>query len=138
MAQIEALVNVDEWLGAIALRHISGDWDSFGYDRGKNMYAYKPQNGKWHLMHWDNAFGFGNGGDGVNTSLFETIESVTERMFETPVFRRAYYRALYEAANGPLIGARVNAVIDAVSHLGIKHIDMPLTPERVWRAINDG
>jgi carbon-monoxide dehydrogenase large subunit len=32
--------------------------------------------------------------------------------------------------------AVANAVIDAVSHLGIKHIDMPLTPERVWRAIN--
>jgi carbon-monoxide dehydrogenase large subunit len=28
-----------------------------------------------------------------------------------------------------------NAVIDAVSHLGITHIDMPCTPERVWRAI---
>ena len=28
-----------------------------------------------------------------------------------------------------------NAVIDAVSHLGILHIDMPLTPERVWAAI---
>ena len=30
-----------------------------------------------------------------------------------------------------------NAVVDAVSHLGIRHIDMPLTPERVWRAIQD-
>jgi carbon-monoxide dehydrogenase large subunit len=28
-----------------------------------------------------------------------------------------------------------NAVVDAVSHLGVRHIDMPLTPERVWRAI---
>ena len=28
-----------------------------------------------------------------------------------------------------------NAVIDAVSHLGVKHIDMPCTPERVWKAI---
>ena len=28
-----------------------------------------------------------------------------------------------------------NAVIDAVSHLGVRHIDMPLTPERVWNAI---
>ena len=28
-----------------------------------------------------------------------------------------------------------NAVIDAVAHLGVTHIDMPLTPERVWRAI---
>lgn len=32
--------------------------------------------------------------------------------------------------------AVANAVVDAVSHLGIRHIDMPLTPERVWRAIN--
>ncbi len=28
-----------------------------------------------------------------------------------------------------------NAVVDAVSHLGIRHIDMPLTPERVWTAV---
>jgi carbon-monoxide dehydrogenase large subunit len=28
-----------------------------------------------------------------------------------------------------------SAVIDAVSHLGIRHIDMPMTPERVWNAI---
>ncbi len=30
-----------------------------------------------------------------------------------------------------------NAVIDAVSHLGVRHIDMPCTPERVWRAIRE-
>jgi aerobic carbon-monoxide dehydrogenase large subunit len=28
-----------------------------------------------------------------------------------------------------------NAVIDAVAHLGVRHIDMPCTPDRVWRAI---
>ncbi len=31
--------------------------------------------------------------------------------------------------------ALVNAAINALSPLGIRHIDMPLTPERVWRAI---
>ncbi len=31
--------------------------------------------------------------------------------------------------------AVVNAVVDALSPLGIKHIDMPLTPERVWQAM---
>jgi carbon-monoxide dehydrogenase large subunit len=30
----------------------------------------------------------------------------------------------------------VNAVVDALSDLGVKHIDMPLRPEKVWRAIN--
>ncbi len=33
--------------------------------------------------------------------------------------------------------AVLNAVIDAVSHLGVRHIDMPATPERVWAAINE-
>jgi carbon-monoxide dehydrogenase large subunit len=29
-----------------------------------------------------------------------------------------------------------SAVIDALAHLGIRHLDMPLTPERVWRAVD--
>jgi carbon-monoxide dehydrogenase large subunit len=33
--------------------------------------------------------------------------------------------------------AVVNAVVDAIRHLGINDIQMPCTPERVWRAIND-
>jgi aerobic carbon-monoxide dehydrogenase large subunit len=31
----------------------------------------------------------------------------------------------------------VNAVLDALAPLGIRHLDMPLKPERVWRAIRD-
>ena len=29
-----------------------------------------------------------------------------------------------------------NAVVDALSHLGVRHLDMPATPEKVWRALN--
>ena len=36
------------------------------------------------------------------------------------------------------IPAVQNAVIDALSHLGVRHIDMPVTPERVWRALGGG
>jgi carbon-monoxide dehydrogenase large subunit len=28
-----------------------------------------------------------------------------------------------------------NAVVDALSHLGVRHVDMPCTAERVWWAI---
>src|SRR5207248_7409622 len=31
--------------------------------------------------------------------------------------------------------ALVNAVVDALAELGIEHLDMPLTPERVWIGI---
>ena len=30
-----------------------------------------------------------------------------------------------------------NAVIDALAHLGVRHIDMPMSPDRVWRAIRE-
>ena len=33
--------------------------------------------------------------------------------------------------------AVVNAVVDALSAFGVRHIDMPLTPERVWKAVRD-
>ena len=30
-----------------------------------------------------------------------------------------------------------NAVVDALAHLGVRHVDMPATPERVWQTITD-
>jgi carbon-monoxide dehydrogenase large subunit len=32
----------------------------------------------------------------------------------------------------------VNAVVDALSHLGVRHLDMPLTPEKIWQALRAG
>ncbi len=32
----------------------------------------------------------------------------------------------------------VNAVVDALRPLGVKHIDMPLRPRRVWESIQAG
>lgn len=40
----------------------------------------------------------------------------------------------------PTIGSPAavqNAVVDALAHLGVRHIDMPLTPDRVWSAIRE-
>ncbi|MCX7355576.1 MAG: xanthine dehydrogenase family protein molybdopterin-binding subunit [Alphaproteobacteria bacterium] len=31
----------------------------------------------------------------------------------------------------------VNAIVDALAPLGVRHVEMPTTPERVWRAIQD-
>ena len=32
--------------------------------------------------------------------------------------------------------AIANAVLDALEPLGVVHLDLPMTPERIWRAIN--
>ena len=42
-----------------------------------------------------------------------------------------------EAATVGSTPAVQNAVIDAVAHLGVRHIDIPCTPERVWAALQE-
>ena len=42
-----------------------------------------------------------------------------------------------EAGTVGAVPCVMNAVVDALSPLGIRHVDMPATPERIWRAIKD-
>ena len=42
-----------------------------------------------------------------------------------------------EAGTVGALPALMNAVNDALAPLGVRHLDMPVTPERVWRAIRD-
>ncbi len=57
---------------------------------------------------------------------------------ETPTFMNPLgAKGIGESGTIGATPAVQNAVVDAVSHLGIRHIDMPCTPERVWAAINE-
>ena len=40
-----------------------------------------------------------------------------------------------EGGTTPALAAVANAIVDALAHLGVEHIELPATPERVWRAI---
>ncbi len=40
-----------------------------------------------------------------------------------------------EGGTTPALGAVINAIVDALAELGVEHVEMPATPERVWRAI---
>jgi len=43
-----------------------------------------------------------------------------------------------EAGCAGALPSVMNAVVDALSEAGITHIDMPVTPEKVWRVLNGG
>ena len=45
-------------------------------------------------------------------------------------------RGAGEGGTTGALGAVVNAAVDALSEFGVTHIEMPITPERVWRAIH--
>ena len=40
-----------------------------------------------------------------------------------------------EGGTTPALAAVINAIVDALGEFGVRHIEMPATPERVWRAI---
>jgi carbon-monoxide dehydrogenase large subunit len=40
-----------------------------------------------------------------------------------------------EGGTTPALGAAVNAIVDALADAGVEHLEMPVTPERVWRAL---
>ncbi len=62
---------------------------------------------------------------------FETNRTVTP----TPINPMGI-KGIGEAATIGSTPAVVNAVVDALSHLGVRTLDMPLTAEKVWAAIN--
>jgi carbon-monoxide dehydrogenase large subunit len=47
------------------------------------------------------------------------------------------FRGGGEGGITPALGVIMNAVVDALADLGVTHIDMPATPERVWQAIQE-
>ncbi|WP_020660148.1 xanthine dehydrogenase family protein molybdopterin-binding subunit [Amycolatopsis benzoatilytica] len=57
---------------------------------------------------------------------------------ETPTTRNLLgVKGIGEAATIGSTPAVHNAVVDALGHLGVRHLDMPTTPLRVWTALND-
>ena len=55
---------------------------------------------------------------------------------ETPTSRNPLgAKGIGESATVGSTPAVQNAVVDALKHLGVRHVDIPATPQRVWRAI---
>jgi carbon-monoxide dehydrogenase large subunit len=66
------------------------------------------------------------------------LPSFDVRSTETPTPRNPLgAKGIGEAATIGATPAVQNAVVDALSHLGVRHLDLPCTAERVWRAIQD-
>lgn len=114
---LEAVADVKQWMRMIALRHIIGDWDAFGYRRGKNAFIYRPTSGRFQLLPWDMDYGLTDieESDDWDHDLFDVdTMDVTERMVNLPAFRRYYWQALNDAVQGPLLGSFINPMMDEV------------------------
>ncbi len=60
-------------------------------------------------------------------------------VMETPTDRNPMgVKGIGESGTIGATPAVQNAVVDALSHLGVTHVDIPVSPQRVWQAINRG
>jgi carbon-monoxide dehydrogenase large subunit len=84
-------------------------------------------------------------GNNLNTNFTDYLVPTS---YETPVWETAKTvtpsphhpigaKGVGESPNVGSPAAFVNAVIDALSPLGVRHLDMPITRDKVWGAIRD-
>jgi len=68
----------------------------------------------------------------------ELMPPIKCRLIEVPATSHRYgIRPGGEGGTTPALGVVINAIVDALSELGVRHVEMPATPERIWRAIED-
>ena len=118
-ASVMGLVDVEEWMRIFATEHIIVNFDAYGHEIGKNMYAYLPPQGKWQLYMFDLdwlmlAAQLHNSSYAASSApLFNSEDPTITRMYSHPPFARAYWRAIQDAVNGPMRAANCNPVMDA-------------------------
>ena len=69
-----------------------------------------------------------------------SIDQVPQYELEAQVVPSSFnahgYKAVGESGPVGATAAVHNAVVDAVRHLGVEDLALPITPQRVWEAIN--
>jgi len=102
--KIESVIHPEHFARVLAIRHAVGDWDSYGYTRGKNNYFYYAlPEGKWYLLPWDIDFTLGSG-NGPNTDLFSITSSEfpeVKQFLDYPKYRQMYLDAFKALVDGP-------------------------------------
>lgn len=114
---VGAFVNWEAWMRHFAVQRAVGNWDSYGWERGKNDYLYSTAAGFVH-MPWDIDYSLGLG-RGPTEPLFASNDPRITAMFNTPAIVRAYWRAFDDLVAGafsnetldPFIDARVEALL---------------------------
>jgi carbon-monoxide dehydrogenase large subunit len=90
------------------------------------------------LCHYDPATGQAASATFMDYAIprADTLPSFVTEISEVPSTSNPLgLRGGGEGGTTPALGAVVNAIVDALAELGVEHVEMPATPERVWQAI---
>ncbi len=95
---VRTWIDLPNFLRPIVVNHICGNWDSYGYSRGKNMYAYKPDNKPWRLWVWDMELALGSSSSSPTDSIYSIHDPRLAWMINSiPEIHREYLQGFDEA-----------------------------------------
>jgi carbon-monoxide dehydrogenase large subunit len=92
----------------------------------------------WELCHYDAETGQMHSATFMDYAMprADMLPAFTTEISEVPSTSNLLgLRGGGEGGATPAPAAVVNAIVDALAHLGVEHLEMPVTPERVWQAI---
>ncbi len=101
---LEAKLDPRHFAKVLAVRHAVGDWDSYGYTRGKNNgFYYALPEGRWYLLPWDIDFTLGAGRPATGDLFEVTAGRFPEvvQFLNYPKYKQMYYDAFRELVDGP-------------------------------------
>ena len=114
---VGGLADTEQWMRIFAVSHLINNFDAYGHEIGKNMYAWRPDGGKWQFflfdLDWLMLAANNHGYTASSGPLFNSEDPVIGYMFGFPPFSRAYWRTLADGVAGPFAPARYNPVMDA-------------------------
>lgn len=114
MATLGNAIDWEMWMRHFAIQRAVGNFDSYGWERGKNDYLYGTAAGFVHLP-WDIDYSLGLGRP-AHEPLFASNDPRVAAMFNTPEIVRAYWRAFLDLVGGPFSNAALDPHIDARVH----------------------
>jgi len=125
---VDQTIDVREWMQAMAFERFAGNYDSYGFNRGKNMYAYRPERAPWELLVWDVDFVFGGPGSvATNDQVMSSHDPIIFKFKTHPAFNRAWWSSLQEicdtVADPSVCHPRIDRVYDALIANAITNVE---------------
>ncbi len=120
------LMDVREWAGVLCVRYFIGDWDTLGFDRGKNAFLYFAPEGRAKLVPWDSDLTFQSGYVGAKLypeagggdAYFPNMAKLFQRPWARRLMNQNY--AYLIGSDGPANRANLDWLLDAnVSQAGL-------------------
>ncbi|HEX7861057.1 MAG TPA: lamin tail domain-containing protein [Verrucomicrobiae bacterium] len=115
------LADVENWMRVFAFNRFVGNWDSFSYRVGQNMYMYAPLGQRATLLPWDIDFVLGEGDQPGAPPYFGSQDGVVQTLMNLPVYRRMLYRAYQDAVKGPALPQNFQPQVDARRQAQLKN-----------------